>query len=386
MILAAHLAARWLDAAPEVVWVVTCVVSFHVFSRLSNLLVLGFQARQEMAPVAAVQVAPGIVILLLGGLAMLQGAGVGVTMASMPLGALLTLAAISLFATRRFGRLRLRLRRAEITHYLRQGLPAFYVIALSALYARLGIVYVTVLAGEAEAGLFASAERLVVAAGLACVMFSTALFPVIAGLWPHERERFTELVQRAARLVLFFTLPVATLLALFAQDIVPILFGDDFTSAAVVLVTVAWLLVVRGMAQLLSTTSLAADRQRALLISKALGLALLTLGCFSLVPTYGAIGLAAVMLVSELCAAALNYELLQRSGLKVIAMSAGLRVALACLLAASLAWLAADLALWLRGLVVTAGGLLALWGFGAIRSNDMAYLRTILNSTNTTSN
>jgi hypothetical protein len=35
---------------------------------------------------------------------------------------------------------------------------------------------------------------------------------------------------------------------------------------------------------------------------------------------------------------------------------------------------------------VTAGGLLGLWGFGAIRSNDMAYLRTILNSTNTTSN
>lgn len=382
LVLAVHLAARWLAAAPEVAWVITLVVSFHVFMRVVHLLGLGYKARQEMRPPAAVQVASRIAILLLGGLAMLWGASAGLTLASMPIAALLTLAVTGLFVARRFGRLRLRLRRDEIGDYLRRGLPFFYVVLLTTLYMRLGIIYLTLLGGEAEAGLFASAERLVVAAGMAQIMFSAALFPVIARLWEHQRERFAELVQRAARLILFLTLPVATLLALFAPDIVRMFYGDEFSDAAGVLAAAAWVLVIRGIAQLLATASMAADRQRLLVASKTVGLVVLTLLCVILVPPYGALGLVVAMLVSELSATALNYVLLQHAGIPLLILSGGLRVGLACLLAACLAYLLDDQMLWLRLFLVTGGGMAALWVFGAIRSYDLAYLRAILHTRN----
>lgn len=378
LVLAVHLTALWLGAKPLMLWVVTLVVSFHVFMCLTHLLVLGYSARQEMGPAAMVQTAPRIVILLLGGLAMLWGASAVLTLASMPVAALLILGATILFCSRRFGRPHLRLQRAEIGHYLRKGLPFFYVVVLTTLYMRLGIIYLTVLGGEDEAGLFASAERVVVAAGVVQIMFSTALFPVVSRLWEHQRERFAEFVQRATRLILFLTLPLATLLALFAEDIVRLLYGDAFNDAAGVLTVVAWVLVVRGIAQLLFTTTMAADHQQVLVTSKILGLVMLTLASLALIPSYGAMGLVAAMLISELSATTLNYWLLQRAGVPVMAFSSGLRVALACLLAAGLALLVSDLALWLRLLVVASGGATALWGFGAVRSYDLAYLRTIL--------
>lgn len=43
-----------------------------------------------------------------------------------------------------------------------------------------------------------------------------------------------------------------------------------------------------------------------------------------------------------------------------------------------LAWLVADLELWLRLIAVTGGGMAALWGVGAVRNADDLYLRDIM--------
>lgn len=378
MALAVHLAARWLAPSPEHLWVVTSVVGFHVSMRLAYLLSIGYQARQEMEAAAVLKAAPRVLILLFAGLAMLWGASAALTLASMPVAALVTVAGMAWVWARRFGHPRPQFRHVEIASYVRQGAPFFLVLVLSTLYARLGIIYLTISSGEAEAGLFASAERLVVAAGTAQVMFSAALLPVVAALWQRGRDGFAELVERAGRLLLFLTLPIATVLALFSDDLIGLIYGDDFEGAAGVLAAAAWLLVVRGVAQLLSTTSVAANRQRPLVLSKALGLGVLTLGSIILVRPYGAPGLVAAMLASELSATTLLYVSLRGHRIPLTRFDGGLRVALACLLAAAAAQQTADLALWLRALAVGGVGTIALWLFGAVHRHDINYLRAIL--------
>jgi O-antigen/teichoic acid export membrane protein len=257
-------------------------------------------------------------------------------------------------------------------------MPYFYVLALNTLYVRVGVILLTVLAGEAVTGVFAAAERLIAAAGTIQVMFSMALLPMFTQLWAFDRDRFAELSQRVGRLTLFVTLPMATMLALFADDIVRLLYADEFDEASVVLAALAWVLPARAVAERLSTTSTATDCQPLLVRSKLAGLAVLTGASFALIPAFGALGLVAATLVGETLAAVLNYHMLRKAGIPLTICAGGLRVGLACLLAACLAWLVSDLAFGLRLLVVIASGAAALWSFGAIRPHDLSYLRAIL--------
>lgn len=378
LVLATHLAARSLSSSPLMAWVVTLIAGYHVLTRVTSLLVIGFTARQQMGPASVLPLARQGLALLLACAAMTWDADARITLAALPASALLVLAGMYVFTARHLGRPALRFRRAEIGGYLREGQPYFHVVALNTLYSRLGIIVLTLLSGEAVAGVFAAAERLVVAVGTIQVVFSIALLPMVAQLWKAEHSRFMELTQRVARLTLLVTLPTATMLALFAKDIVQLIYADEFGDSAVVLEGIAWILVVRGIAQLLATITTATDHQPILVRVRSLGLVVLTVASLGLIPHYGARGLVIAMLASEMCAVVLNLVMLRRAGVPTTTFSGGVRVIPACLLAAGLAWFLSEAAFVLRLLVVAAGGATALWLFGAVRDQDFRYLRAIL--------
>jgi len=378
LVLAAHLTARALTTNAVVVWVVTLIVAYHCLMRVTSLLVLGFTAREHLGPASALPLARQGMGVLLVIAAVALGASAPLALAGMPFAALVVLIGMYVFAAQRLGRPRLRFQPSEIARYLREGHPYFFVVLLNTLYGRLGIILLAALSGEAAAGVFAAAERLVVAVGTIQVMFYMALLPVVTQLWKNDHGRFAELSQRASRANLLVTLPVATLFALFAHDIVHLIYAEAFADAVPVLVGIAWILVVRGIAQVLRAVATATDHQRILARSKSYGLVVLVIVSLALMPRFGALGLVAATLVSEIASVVINYVMLQRAGIPTTTLPGGLRVALACLFAAGLDWALSHLALGLRLPVVVAGGAVALWLFGAVRAHDIRYLRAIL--------
>jgi len=380
IVLATHLLALALAADPVMVWVVTLIVGYHVLQRVTNLFLLGFTAREEMWIGAVLPPARlGIALLLLAG-AIAAGLPAAFALASLPVATLAGLVATGLYSAHRFGRVQLRLRPAEIAGYLREGQPYFYVMLLTTVYSRAGVILITMLSGHAETGVYAAAERLVMAISSVQTMFAAALLPVLTQLWSRDPARFADLTQRAGRLTMFTTLPVATLLALFAKDIVHVLYADAFADAATVLAGIASLLVVRGATQQIGVVSTATDHQPILVRTKVLGLIVLAAASLALIPNYGAMGLVGATLAGETTAAAANYLLLRRAGVRVVYGRGVLRVALACVFAAGLAWLLDGEPFWVRLPLVMGGGALALWGVGAVRSQDLAYMRAIAKS------
>jgi O-antigen/teichoic acid export membrane protein len=378
IVLATHLVALAFADDPVMVWIVTLIVAYHVLQRVTNLFVVGFTARQEMWIGAALPPARlGMALLLLAGAAAL-GLSAAFALASLPIAALAGLAATGLYTVHRVGRVRLNLRPAEIAGYLREGQPYFYVMLLTTVYSRAGVILITMLSGHAETGVYAAAERLVAAASTVQGMFATALLPVLTQLWSRDTARFADLTQRAGRLTMFITLPVATLLALFSKDIVHILYADAFADAATVLACIAAVLVVRGAAQQLAVASTGTDHQAILVRTKVLGLIVLAVASLALIPTHGAMGLVGATLAGETTAAAANYLLLRRAGVRVVYGRGVWRVALACVIAVGLAWLLAGQPFRLRLPLVMGGGALALWAVGAVRSQDLAYMRAIM--------
>ena len=299
IVLATHVAARWLSSSATMIWVLTAIVAFHVLTRVNSLFVLGYTAREQAGAATVVPIAKLGFALLLAAAAVAAGATAPVALAAMPIAAVLVLAVTAACAVRRFGPLRIRFRRAEIATYLREGMPYFYVVALTASYTRLGVILLTSIEGEAATGAYAAAERLVAAVATVYSMFYMALLPVITQLWKTDRDRFAELTQRAARLTLLVTLPATTMLALFANDIVHVLYGGAIPEAATVLAVISWVLLARGFVQLLVAAATAADQQAILVRGRMLGIAFLTVAGLALIPTYGAVGLAGATLVGE---------------------------------------------------------------------------------------
>jgi O-antigen/teichoic acid export membrane protein len=274
--------------------------------------------------------------------------------------------------------MRLRFQRTEIVTYLRDGMPYFYVVALTASYSRLGVILLTSIGGEAATGAYAAAERLVSAIATIYSMFYMALLPVITQLWKAHSDRFAEMMQRSARLTLLVTLPATTFLALFARDIVHILYGGGIPEAATVLAVIAWVLLARGFVQLVVTSATATDHQPILVRGRIVGIVLLTVAGLALIPAYGPVGLAGATLVGESAAVLFTYQRLRRAGVPLAVPPGSLRAAIACLLTAGCVWLAGDFALPWR-LAVAAGAMSAgLWLSGAVRSHDFRYLRAVL--------
>jgi len=378
IVLATHVVARWLASSDTMVWVLTAIVAFHVLTRVNSLFVLGFTARQQagaamLAPIARLGTA-----LALAAFAVAAGASAPVALAAMPIAAALVLVATAASSVRRFGPLRIRFRRAEIVTTLREGMPYFYVIALTASYSRLGVILLTSIGGEAETGAYAAAERLVSAAATVYSMFYMALLPVVTQLWTVDRARFAELAQRAARLTLLLTLPATTMLALFAADIVHLLYGGGIPEAATVLAVIAWVLLARGFVQLVVTAATATDHQAILIRGRMLGIAILTVAGLALIPFNGAVGLAGATLIGESAAVAFTYLQLRRAGVPLAVPPGTLRTALACLVAAGCTWLAHGLAWPWRALIAGLAMSAALWLFGAVRGHDLAYLRAVM--------
>ena len=382
LILATYAAARLLNAGSLATVVATLVVAYHVLTQVTRLFLVGYMAREKMAAAAALPVVRRILTLLLAGAAMGAGLGAEVALAAMPIAALMILVLSGFLAMRHFGRPAFRLHWPEVLEYLRQARPFFYVVVLETLFRRIGIIYLAVLGSREAVGLFASAERLVSAAGITQSMFFAALFPLVSRLWQSDLAQFAEIVNRAGRLILLLTLPLATVIALFARDIIDIVYGEAFREASALLSGIAWMLAIHGIAKLLATISQAADQQRTLVTSKAWGLAALTLCSVVLVPRYEAAGLVAAFLVGELASAVCNYTLLRRRNVPLMSFQSALNVSGACLVAACVTYLGSDLALWLRVLAVGSAGVAALWIFRALRGHDLAYLASIAASRN----
>jgi len=378
IVLATHVVARWLSSSATMIWVLTAIVAFHVLTRVNSLFVLGFTARQQAGPATLAPIARLGFALLLAAAAVAAGATAPVALAAMPIAAALVLVVTSTSAVRRFGPLQVRFRRAEILTYLREGMPYFYVVALTASYTRLGVILLTSIGGEAETGAYAAAERLVSAVATIYSMFYMALLPVVTQLWTMDRGRFAELTQRAARLTLLLTLPATTMLALFAHDIVHVLYGGGIPEAATVLAVISWVLLARGFVQLVVTAATATDHQAILIRGRVLGIAILAVAGLAFIPTYGAVGLAGATLIGESAAVAFTYAQLRRTGVPLSVPPGTLRAALACLLAAGCVWFAHELALPWRLLVAAFAMSAALWLLGAVRWHDLAYLRAVL--------
>lgn len=378
--LVAIAAAALLGVAGTDLGIVAVVAAFQILNPVWTLFSIGFTATERMGYAAIADAGSRIFILLLAGLAMVLGATIETALLALPFSALLILAVLARLSSEEFGRPVPRIDLGAYFGLLREALPFFLNVGLTVVYTRVGILILRATSTPDEVGVFASAERLVMAASILYATFAQAVYPAMVRLFAQDKEAYSQLVQRSARLVVLACLPMATILCLFAYDIIVILFGDPFRDAARILQIVAWLIAFRGITAILINVAVAVDHQYLVVRSNVFGLAVLVALSLLLTPTYGAFGLAVAMLVAQAIKSTSIYLLLRSSGHLPELARIGVPVAAACAATTAVAIFFADAGLITRLTIVSVLGTALLYVFRAIRAEDFVYAYRVLST------
>jgi O-antigen/teichoic acid export membrane protein len=360
--------------------IIAIVTLFQLLNPITTLFASGFTATERMAYAAIADAGGRIFILIVAGVAMVLGASIEFALLVFPVSAILVLVILARLSSAEFGRPVPRIDLRAYFALLREALPFFVNVGLTVVYTRIGILILRSTSTADEVGVFASAERLVMAASILYATFAQAVYPAMVRLFAHDKAAFSQLVHRSTRLILLVCLPMATLLFLFAEDIIVGLFGAPFRDASRILQIVAWLIAFRGITTILINIAIAIDRQNMVVRSNVAGLTVLVASCLVLTPSHGALGLAVALIVAQSVKSTGIYLFLRSSGHLPGLGRIALPVAAACAVTGALAIALSDASLFVRASTVVVAGLALLYLFRAVRTEDFQYAYQLLST------
>lgn len=134
------------------------------------------------------------------------------------------------------GELHLAEPRYDPATWLRAAGPLLFLGGMSIINTQADVLMLAAIRGAESAGVYQAAARGAELVAFSLVVVNTAIQPTISRLYAAgEMQRLQQVVSTAARASLAMALPVAVVLALFAQPILKLAFGDEFERGALCL-------------------------------------------------------------------------------------------------------------------------------------------------------
>jgi O-antigen/teichoic acid export membrane protein len=259
-----------------------------------------------------------------------------------------------------------------------RAFPFLVIVALGTINERLGVLMLYSIQGSDAVATFASGERIITAAAITYTMLSAAALPTAARFATIDRKQHHTLVNQVARMVNLAAIPTATILFLFSDDVIAILFGNEFASSAAILKTVAWVFAIRAVSTIQQMGAISTGRQRDVVTSRVFGLVFLFVLGVPLAWVAGPLGMAYAMLGAEIGYAAVLHVLLRRAAVTISPLNASLPTIAACGISIVVAMLMSDAVLPARAALVAGCLVVGLWGLGAVNRYDIEYLWAVL--------
>ncbi len=308
----------WLLAVANLLLFAAAVVTAILFayeSRVTSAIVLAgagmlvggissaFYAaligRERMKRVAALEVILTLVIVAGMAAVMLTGGGI-VELAGVSAAA--GIARLLLFgypALRLFPDIRFRPETARALSMLKRGVPFTLHVGTYVILTRVDVVLLEWLSDGFTLGIYTAAARLTYPMTVLSMMTATAVFPVLSRMVREDRGAAFSMVRSAMRWLSATGAIVAATVAVFAPQIVTLLFGGEYAPAGSVLRILIWYIPILYFYQVVSDLLVAADKVWGIVAVSVACLALNLALNSILIPSYGAHGAAATTIACE---------------------------------------------------------------------------------------
>ncbi|MCC6848707.1 MAG: flippase [Deltaproteobacteria bacterium] len=348
-------------------------------SALGTLYDAAFIARERMDYLACVALAENAIKVGLAGPALLLGYGLPTVIALAVAGRILanTLAVVMLRS------LGIRVspgRDTRVLGALLASAPTFVSIAMfSTLYWRIDVFMLSKIGSVEDVGRYGAAWRILELALVVPQSFCLSLYPQLAAAIRVDRTELARLGRMAMRFLAAGSLPLATWFTVMGDDVMALLYGEEFRSAGSTLSILVWTLVPYGWVRYHAYVLVAAELQR---IDLAMNVALTAVAValkLYLIPAYGPWGAGLGTLLSMIVYAVAQVTYLKRHAPGTSSPLALSLVPLgAALTAGALAWVMNGHHLLVRAILPAAayGGALFVGGFFA--TEELAMMQSMV--------
>jgi O-antigen/teichoic acid export membrane protein len=183
-----------------------------------------------------------------------------------------------------------------------------------AIYFRIDVVMISLIQGATAVGFYSVAYTLSEASTVVGSMFVTSLFPVLSRQHQNSKASLRDTSTHSLRYMLYFALPMAFFVTLWAKPIVSLLFGSAFDPSVTALQVLIWAAALMYLAILLGNVLFAANLQRVSLILISAAVAVNVSLNVLLIPKYSYIGASFATVATEASLVALDLIVLGRYG------------------------------------------------------------------------
>jgi len=189
--------------------------------------------------------------------------------------------------------------RPDVWRFLGKEAATFASIAMfSTIHLHIDQIMLSKLKSLESVGIYSAADRLLDFCRALTVAFSAALFPILAKEYVSGIAELRRLTIRSLRYLLLGTIPTAIGTAILANNIITLVYGQKFLSAAPVLTLHIFSLIPFSMVYFLASVLIVTDNQRVDLGINVLA-ALINIALnFALIPYFAEIGAVLAVLIT----------------------------------------------------------------------------------------
>jgi O-antigen/teichoic acid export membrane protein len=205
----------------------------------------------------------------------------------------------------------------------------------------------------------------------------TTLLPIIAAAWPADPDRTRRLIQRGADYLALVAFPALAFTIAVPEQIVVLLFGEEFRDAAPALPILMGAFVAISFWHLAMNMMIVLGRQARLVLYTGAGLIVNVILNLALIPSYGFLAAAWITLGTETLVMALTMATVLRETRNRLAVGRMARAALAAAVMGGVVALLAEAGAGIVALAVAAGALYAATVL-VVRAFEVSDLRALL--------
>ena len=195
----------------------------------------------------------------------------------------------------------------------RESLPLGMAALLGSVYLHGAVLLLGWLDTSSSAANFLVAQKLMLTMTILLFVINSSAFPSMSRLLSSNVSQALKLVSSLLRYYLVLIIPVIFLLAVYANEILSLLFGASYTDSGPVLMVLLFALPFMAISHSLLLLFRAIPKPRAVLISQVLSALVLFLAAVILIPRFGATGAAAAVVAAEASGMVLLFWLAIRS-------------------------------------------------------------------------
>ncbi len=278
---------------------------FQILYKGVDGFVAVFVAKEEMFTAAMLSASLRVLSALSAAVLIISGVGLGWSLIVFPLFTAIQLGVAYGMVDRRIGPVRPGASFVEIKATMREALPFAVSEFLRQLGTRTDVVLLGLLIGAGAAGIYNAAFRIIFMLSMFTYLAGMTIYPGISRLFKSDPNQVSKFYSRFLGIAILAGIPASVGLALIADDLIRVIFGEEFAASGFVLEVLAVLVFVAAIKFIMQMFMMACELQALMVRSQWISVVINLVALLLLIPRFGVIGAGVAVTISEFALIAL---------------------------------------------------------------------------------